>query len=65
MNMVKVYNAKGEHVDSFRKMQSKEVHYRSGINWTAMIAKLNRNGFYIRSQFSHSGKTLVHSYVSH
>ena len=62
MNMVKVYNAKGEHVDSFRKMQSKNFFFYQHTSWNSMIAQLNRNGFYIRFQFSHSGKTLMRAY---
>lgn len=59
MNMVKVYNAKGEHVDSFRKPVKKE---HQSLSWKYMIAALNNRGFYIRSQFSHSGKTLRRTY---
>jgi hypothetical protein len=59
MNLVKVYDSKGKHVDSFQK----DISKYSGINHAHRIAQLNENGYYVRRQFSKSGKTLVRSYA--
>lgn len=47
MNMVKVFNSAGEHVDSFRKSQKKEHLTRS---WNTTVQIINADGYYIRSQ---------------
>ncbi len=51
MNIVKVYNKQGEHVDSFKKKKRVD-HYRE---WGRRIRFLNDNGFYISSQLNKLG----------
>lgn len=64
MNLVKVYDANGKHVDSFLKDVKKES-FRSGSEPThaRKIKILSLKGFFVRRQFSKSGKTLVRSYA--
>lgn len=54
MRMVKVYDAQGNHVDSFRKSIDKRYY----TSTSQKIIYLNGIGYYVRRQFSHSGKTL-------
>lgn len=54
MNMVKVYDKNGNHVDQFSKKSIPTNYY-------VHIKCLNQSGFYVRSQFSKSGKTLQRS----
>ena len=58
MRTVKVYDKTGTVVDSFNKIVAKNVEYKH----CSRIRALNRVGYYVRSQFSHSGKTLMRSY---
>lgn len=59
MNLVKVYDKFGKHVDSFQK----DIDIGNGIRHAHRIAQLNANDFYVRKQFSKSGKTLIRSYA--
>lgn len=56
MRTVKVYDEKGNHVDSFKKSVSKEPNT---LTYFSQIRIINRAGYYVRRQFSKSGKTLM------
>lgn len=63
MNLVKVYDASGKHVDSFRKDVGKgSFNAGNALTHARKIKILNSKGYYVRRQFSKSGKTLVRSY---
>ncbi len=62
MRLVKVYDAKGNHVDSFLKDVTKASYSFTSTTFAQKIRFLNSKGFYIRGQFSKSGKTLMRSY---
>lgn len=49
MRLVKVYDAQGNHVDSFKKSQSKNY-----FNMNTKVRALNQLGYYVRRQFAKS-----------
>jgi hypothetical protein len=54
MQMVKVYDADGKHIDSFNKARTLDS---TGvpIAWNDKIKFLNRNGYYIKGQVTKKG----------
>jgi hypothetical protein len=64
-NTVKVYNESGKQVDSFTKQVRKNVPYHQQLKYTyeQQVKILNSKGYYIRKQFSRSGKTLTRSFA--
>lgn len=64
MNIQKVYDSHGKHVDSFRRAQKKRHIQRTNlprfeIDFTAQVQYLNSRNLFVRGQFSKSGKHLA------
>ena len=63
MNIVKVYNADGVHVDSFRKLQSKRAIYNNRklgtrTRFGELVRYLNSKQYFIRRQLTNTRAAL-------
>ena len=58
MNIVKVYDKNGKHVDSFKKQQSAQYYHsiRSTV-WNTIIRHLNKTGYCVKRQLADLKRT--------